>query len=200
MHGLPKLCLKGSFCSCIPRWIVLVVFRNGRASSKQSRIYYFRDIHFIGFTAVQNYVGINMIETIGIVDLRILEEIAFRKKGFVHPLFWMVVGLSLGMIGGHWNGFLPITDDWEREVVLFPFDWQATNYCRSLLVITNIPGWSSCVRKFIVGNVIKKQGCGAVKSSSLWNWIWMWNVFLWCKVNWISWNGALYVLSSSFCH
>jgi hypothetical protein len=42
-----------------------------------------------------------MIETIGIVDLRILEEMAFRERGFVHPLFWMVVGLSLGMIGGH---------------------------------------------------------------------------------------------------
>jgi hypothetical protein len=79
----------------------LVVFRSGRASSKQSWICYFHDIHFIGFPAVQNYVGINMKETIWIVDPRILDEIAFREKGFVHPLFWMVVGLNLGTIGGH---------------------------------------------------------------------------------------------------
>ncbi len=198
MHGLPKLCLKGSFCSCIPRWIVLVVFRSRRASSKQSRICYFCDIHFIEFPAVQNYVGINMIETIWIVDPRILEEIAFCKKGFLHLLFWMVVGLNMGTIGGHWDGFLSITDDWEREVVLFPFDWQATNYCRSLLVITNILAWLSCVRKLIGGNVFKKQGHGYVVSSSLWTWIWMWNISLWCKVDWISWSGALRVLSGSF--
>jgi hypothetical protein len=77
------------------------VFGSRRASSKQSRIYYFHDIHFIGFPAVQNYVGINMKETIRNNDPRILEEIAFREKGFVHPLFWMVVGLNLGTIGRH---------------------------------------------------------------------------------------------------
>jgi hypothetical protein len=77
------------------------VFRSGRVSSKQSQICYFHDIHFIEFQAVQNYVGINVIETIWIVDPRILEEIAFCEKGFVHPLFWMVVGLNLGTIGRH---------------------------------------------------------------------------------------------------
>ncbi len=81
--------------------MVLVVLRSGRASSKQLQICYFHDIHFNGFPAVQNYVGINMIETIGITNRKILEEIAFREKGFVHPLFWMVVGLNLDTIGGH---------------------------------------------------------------------------------------------------
>ncbi len=120
VHGLPKFSLKRTFCGSIPRQIVFIIFRRRRAHSKKTWIWNVCVVNIIWFPAIKDNVGINLMKAFRIIDPTVLEQVTFCKKRLMETLLRMVLGLNVGMIGNHWYGSVPLTDDWKREVILFP--------------------------------------------------------------------------------